>query len=144
MSGPRRTYGIRTDRWGYQPHGWWEAGLPTWAWRCAPKGLVTRRQMREQGLSPGGAEPVAAIVCRRGRRRALLWDPNELTTKRVSTPAQLVAVGKAIAARRWCPDCARDVGYCIPTSLGRCIGCEFPQNRDRPDQLNHTDRPQAA
>jgi hypothetical protein len=115
-----------TERWGWQPAAWIEAGLPTWAWRCAPKGLLTRRQMREAGLARGGAEPVAQIVCRRGRRRGYLYDPADLTRKRVPSPAQLAAVAKALAARRWCPSCRTDVGYCVPTSLGRCVDCAYP------------------
>lgn len=127
MSGVRRTYGIYTERWGWQPHAWAENGLPTYAWRAAPAGLLTRRQMREAGLAPGGAYPVAQIMCRRGRVRALLFDPADLSPKRTASAAQLAAVGKALAARRWCPSCRRDVGYCIPTSLGRCIACEYPE-----------------
>jgi len=98
----------------------------TFAWRTAPGGLLTRRQMREAGFAPGSAYPVGQIVCRRGRVRALLYAPDDLASKRVPSSAQLSAVGKALAARRWCPDCRTDVGYCIPTSLGRCIDCEFP------------------
>jgi|GEM_PF-6834566 len=115
-----------TDRWGFQPMARLQDGLPTWRWRAAPSGLVTRRQMRERGLAPGGAQPVAQIVCRRGRRRAWLYDPAELGPKRVASPAQLAAVAGATAARRWCPACRRDVGYCIPTSLGECIACHYP------------------
>lgn len=129
MTAAKRIYGIYTDRWGYQPAAWSENGLPTWAWRCAPKGLVTRRQMRAAGLAPGGAYPVAQIVCRRGRIRALLFHPDDLSPKRTASAAQLAAVGKALAARRWCPDCRADVGYCVPTSLGRCIDCEYPTER---------------
>ena len=62
--------GVVTHRWGWQPTAWLQNGLPTWAWRGAPSGLVTRRQMRELGLAPGGAQPVAQVVCRRGHRRA--------------------------------------------------------------------------
>ncbi len=126
MSGVRRTCGVYTERWGWQPHAWPENGLPTFAWRTAPAGLLTRRQMRDAGLAPGGAYPAAQIVCRRGRVRALLFDRNDLTPKRVASAAQLQAVGKALAARRWCPECRTDAGYCIPTSLGRCIACEYP------------------
>jgi hypothetical protein len=67
-----------TNRWGWQPTAWLQNGLPTWRWRSAPTGLVTRRQMRDLGLAPGGAQPVAQVVCRRGRRRAWLYDPAEL------------------------------------------------------------------
>lgn len=126
MSGVRRTVGVYTDRWGWQPAAWVENNLPTFGWRCAPAGLLTRRQMRQAGLRPNRAEPVAQIVCRRGRIRGYLFDPDDLAPKRTASPAQLAAVGKAIAARRWCPDCRCDVGYCVPTSLGRCIDCEYP------------------
>lgn len=118
--------GVMTRRWGWQPTAWLRDGLPTWRWRNAPTGLVTRRQMRDQGLAPGGAQPVAQVVCRRGSRRAWLYDPAELAPKRVPTPAQLAAVAAALAARRWCPTCRHDVGYCIPTSLGQCVSCAFP------------------
>jgi hypothetical protein len=127
MSGVRRTTrGIYTERWGWQPAAWAENGLPTWSWRRAPAGLLTRRQMRDAGLAPGGAAPVAQIACRRGRIRALLFDPADLRPKRTATPAQLEAVGKALAARRWCPSCGTDAGYCIPTSLGQCVDCAYP------------------
>jgi hypothetical protein len=118
--------GVMTERWGWQPTAWMQDGLPTWRWRTAPGGLLTRRQMREHGLAPGGAEPVGQIVCRRGRRYGLLYDPADLVAKRVATPAQLRAVARALAARRRCPSCRRDVGYCVPTSLGECIDCHYP------------------
>ena len=121
-------HGVWTQRWGWQPLAWMEAGLPTWRWRVAPAGLLSRRQMRAAGLAPGGAQPVARVVCRSGRARrvAYLYDPAELAPKRVATAAQLVAVGKALAARRWCSKCLRDVGYTVPTSLGCCVDCADP------------------
>ena len=117
-----------TERWGWQPLAWSQNELPTWRFGQAPAGLVTRRQMRELGLAPGGAEALAQVVFHRGRHevRALLWDRADLTTKRTASPAQLVAVGKALAARRWCPSCERDAGYCISTALGQCTDCAFP------------------
>ena len=74
----------------------------------------------------------------------MLYAPDDLASKRVPSSAQLSAVGKALAARRWCPDCRTDVGYCIPTLLGRCIDCEFPPDRhhdpavDRGEQITET------
>jgi hypothetical protein len=132
VSRPRRRHGVMTERWGWQPFAWEQNGLPTWRWQKAPAGLVTRRQMRAAGLAPGGADPVGQIVFHRGRRevRALLWDRAELVTKRVASPAQLVALGRALAARRWCSGCSRDVGYCVPTSLGVCVDCAFPGLND--------------
>lgn len=121
-----------TDRWGWQPFAWRQDGLVTWRWRWAPAGLVTRRQMRAAGWAPGGADPVGQVVCRRGRRHALLYDPADLRPKRVPTAAQLRAVAAALAARRWCPTCARDVGYCVPTSIGRCVTCQDPADHTDP------------
>lgn len=116
--------GVLTDRWGWQPTARMECGLPTWRWRAAPAGLLTRRQMRTAGLAPGGAWPVGRVTCRAGRRWAHLWDPADLVQKRTPTPAQLVALDRAMAARRRCPQCDRDAGYTIPTSLGRCLDCD--------------------
>jgi hypothetical protein len=131
-----------TERWGWQPFAWEQNGLLTWRFAEAPTGLVTRRQMRAAGLAPGGALPVGQVVFthRRQRRvevRALLWDRHELVPKRVASSAQLVALGRAMAARRWCPGCCRDVGYCVPTSLGRCVDCAFPETSDRREESGH-------
>ncbi|OLM27901.1 hypothetical protein Ae717Ps2_7119 [Pseudonocardia sp. Ae717_Ps2] len=122
----RRGAGVMTERWGWQPTAWLQDGLPTWRWRAAPAGLMTRRQMRAAGLAPCGAAPVAQVVCRRGRRWALLWDPAELGPKRVPSPAQLAALDRALAARRRCPICRLDAGYCIPRSIGSCLECASP------------------
>ena len=128
MSGPQRRYGLMTHRWGWQPLAWEQNGLPSWSWHKAPRGLLTRRQMRAEGLAPGGAWPVGQLVFRHRRRevRALLYDRSDLVPKRVPSAAQLTALDRALAARRCCPDCGRDVGYCIPTSLGRCVDCAYP------------------
>lgn len=117
-----------TDRWGWQPLAWEQNGLPTWKYGSAPAGLVTRRQMRALGLAPGGAAPVAQVVWRHRRHevRAQLWARAELALKRAASPAQLVALRRAMAARRWCPTCARDVGYCIQTSKRQCVDCQYP------------------
>lgn len=40
-------------------------GTPTYPWRGAPSGLATLRQLRAQGLRPGG-QPVAAQILWRG------------------------------------------------------------------------------
>ena len=128
MSGPRRRYGLMTQRWGWQPLAWEQNGLTSWSRRKAPRGLLTRRQMRTENLAPGGAWPVGQLVFHHRRRevRALLYDRGELVPKRVPSAAQLAALDRALAARRRCPDCGRDVGYCIPTSLGCCVNCAYP------------------
>lgn len=122
--------GVLTESWGWQPTAWLEDGLPTWRWRCAPRGLLTRRQMRKAGLAPGGRRPVARVVCRRGRRWAGLWDRAVLVPKRTPSPAQLAALERALAARRWCPICRCDVGYCVPRSIGRCGLCDVDDAND--------------
>lgn len=123
MSARPARHGVMTERWGWQPTAWIQDGLPTWRWRAAPAGLLTRRQMRAAGRRPGGTDPIAMVVCRRGRRRALLWDGRQLPAKRDPSPAQLGALARAMAARRRCPACRRDAGYCIPRSLGCCLDC---------------------
>ncbi|WP_198961616.1 hypothetical protein [Pseudonocardia sp. MH-G8] len=78
--------------------------------------------------APAGHE--AARPARREelpRNYGLLYDPADLAAKRVATPAQLRALARALAARRHCPRCRRDVGYCVPTSLGACIDCHDTQ-----------------
>lgn len=131
--------GVMTERWGWQPTAWMQAGLPAWSWQSAPRDLLTRRQMRSEGLAPGGAEPVALVVCRRGRRWAHLWDRAELVPKRVATPSQLMALERAMAARRWCRLCDRDVGYVVPTSLGSCVECAIPQSRSGDERVGVCD-----
>jgi len=103
-----------------------EQGLPTWRWRRAPEGLATRRQLRAAGLRPAGQEPYGQIVWGRGaKRRAWLYRIDLAAPKRVASVAQLGALNKAMAARRWCRECRQDVGYCVPPVAldGRCWEC---------------------
>jgi hypothetical protein len=51
--------------------------------------------------------------------------------KRVPTPAQRVAVGLALKARRTCPACRRDAGYVIPRRLGVCLDCAEHSSQPR-------------
>src|SRR3712207_9546881 len=53
--------GIRVEF--YDPYGR-HYGFPTYPYRHAPTGLATRRQLRRQGLCPGGHDPVAQILWR--------------------------------------------------------------------------------
>jgi hypothetical protein len=108
----------------HDPHGD-RYGIPTWWWRGAPDGYATRRQLRARGLCPGG-QPVAAQVLWRGVggvRAAYLYRLDLARPKRVPSPAQLVAVGKALDARRTCPTCGEVRWYYIPRSLGECLDC---------------------
>ncbi|TKA11760.1 RRQRL motif-containing zinc-binding protein [Actinacidiphila oryziradicis] len=97
--------------------------LPTYRYRLAPAGLMTRRQLRAIGLRPGGHDPVGEIRWRRGRRTAYLYDVATAAPVRPMTPGRARALAAAMLARRTCPDCRRDAGYVIPRSLGCCWPC---------------------
>ncbi|WP_405766514.1 hypothetical protein OHU34_13860 [Streptomyces sp. NBC_00080] len=107
-------------------------GVPTFPWRMAPDGMVTRRQLRTKGLRPGGQDVAAQVLwysrrySRKGTspiRVAYLYRVDLAKTVRPMTPAKWAALAKANAARRVCPECRTDAGYRIPTSLGMCVSC---------------------
>lgn len=100
--------------------------IPVYRWRLAPDGLATRRQLRAAGLRPGGQDVVATIERPRRRRGPLvanLYRIDAAKPVRPMTPARARALAAAMTARRTCPTCGRDAGYCIPTSLGECPAC---------------------
>lgn len=99
-----------------------ERGIPTFQFRCAPAGLLTRRQLRDAGLAPGGQEPWAQLVWRRDRRRAWLYRADLAKPKRSATPAQLAAIEAALAARRVCAVCG-PVDHMVRTSDHLCGDC---------------------
>lgn len=103
-------------------------GIPTFPWRQAPAHLVTLRQLAARGLRPGGQGVQAQILWRSRRspgtpRKAYLYEVAKALPKRVPTPAQLAALGKALAARMTCPDCGRVCDYVLPRRLGVCLDC---------------------
>ncbi|UQI47308.1 hypothetical protein M1P56_24645 [Streptomyces sp. HU2014] len=108
-------------------------GIPTYPWRLAPDGLATRRQLRAQGLRPGGQEIAAQVMrinARRGGVRvAYLYPVAGAKPVRPMTPAKWAALAKAMRARRTCPQCHTDAGYCIPPSLGMCVTCAYPEEQ---------------
>ena len=63
---------------------------------------------------------------------AYLYRADLALPKRPATPAQLAALGKALAARRTCPSCGTEKPYCIPRSLGECLDCT-----DKVTPMNH-------
>ncbi|MEU0176118.1 RRQRL motif-containing zinc-binding protein [Streptomyces massasporeus] len=102
-------------------------GIPTYPWRLAPDGYATRRQLRARGLRPGG-QPIAAQLMRvNGRcgtvRVAYLYREDLAKPVRPMTSRKWGALALAMLARRTCPRCRLDVGYCIPTSHGICGLC---------------------
>ncbi|WP_172383580.1 RRQRL motif-containing zinc-binding protein [Streptomyces sp. MNP-20] len=115
----------------YDPTGT-RFGVPTYPWRYAPKGLETRRQLRARGLRPGG-QPVAAQVLRPRYRRgplvAYLYRLDRAKPVRAMTAAKHAALARANRARRTCPQCRQDAGYVIPTSLGTCVTCAYPEEQ---------------
>ncbi|MFT9477434.1 RRQRL motif-containing zinc-binding protein [Streptomyces sp. Mo3] len=116
----------------YDPNGitW---GLATYPWRLAPDGYATRRQLRARGLRPGG-QPIAAQVMRRSRRRrsgvsvAYLYRLDLAKQVRPMTPGMWRAHEAMMRARRTCPQCSTVADYCIPTSLGVCVTCAYPDD----------------
>ncbi|AWE51843.1 RRQRL motif-containing zinc-binding protein [Streptomyces nigra] len=106
------------------------ASIPTYPWRLAPDGLATFRQLRARGLRPGGQDVAAQME--RPRRRcgplvAYLYEIHMAKPVRPMTPAKWAALAKANTARRTCPECRRDAGYVIPTTLGMCVTCAYPE-----------------
>jgi hypothetical protein len=106
----------------YDPDGR-RYGLPTYPYHWAPKGLLTIRQLRAQGLRPGGQQPAAQIIWRHGKRVAYLYSTALARPKRTATPAQLKALASAMRARRTCPACGQEKPYCMPRSRGECNDC---------------------
>lgn len=103
-------------------------GLPVFGWGEAPSEFLTRSQLRAAGLRPNGADPVALLVFRHvkpyARETVAELYPVELAAlRRTPSPAQLVAIGRALEARRVCVDCARVMGYYVPTSTRQCWDC---------------------
>jgi len=106
----------------YDPDGS-RYGLPTYPYHWAPKDLLTIRQLRARGLRPGGQQPAAQILWRRGKRVAYLYLASLAKPKRTATPARLAAIAAALRARRTCPACGQVKAYCIPRSRGACNDC---------------------
>ncbi|MEG8280975.1 RRQRL motif-containing zinc-binding protein [Streptomyces sp. AHA2] len=82
-------------------------------------GLATRRQLRSMGLSPGGQEPVARLIWRKGGRWAWLYRVDLAKPKRKPTLAQELALDKAMAARQTCPLCKRRYFACLKRAVLR-------------------------
>lgn len=108
----------------YDPEGA-RFGIPTFPFRYAPDGYATRRQLRELGLRPGGQDVAGQILWGgRGRIRcAYLYRIDAARPVRPMTPGRARSLAAAMRARRTCPECGADRGYCIPRSLGMCVPC---------------------
>jgi hypothetical protein len=106
----------------YDPTGQ-RYGIPTYPFKFAPNGLATVRQLRAEGLRPGGQTVAAQLMWRRGKRHAYLYRIDLAKPKRQATPAQLAALDKALLARRTCGDCGQLKPYYIPRRTGACLDC---------------------
>ncbi|MFF3633975.1 RRQRL motif-containing zinc-binding protein [Streptomyces sp. NPDC002250] len=109
-------------------------GIPTYPWRLAPDGYATRRQLRACGLRPGGQEVAAQIMrTHRGRKSgvqmAYLYRVDRAKPVRRMTSRKWGALALAMLARRTCPNCRITYSYCIPTSLGMCVPCAYPEEQ---------------
>ncbi|GAB4203508.1 MAG: hypothetical protein OHK0022_27710 [Roseiflexaceae bacterium] len=92
---------------------------------------LTRRQLAELGLRPGGPI-VAQVVWGRGRKEkfANLYDKAEAKPKKEATVAQLAALEQAQLKRRTCPGCGVDQGFVLPwrwVPEEHCVVCEARQ-----------------
>src|ERR1700741_4307993 len=116
-----RSRGIHVEF--YDPDGT-RYGLPTYPYRWAPRNLLTIRQLRAAGLRPGGQQPAAQILWRRGQRVAYLYDTALALPKRQATPAPLGPPPPRPPPRRPCPACGQEKAYCIPLSTGLCNDCD--------------------
>ncbi|MFG2574523.1 RRQRL motif-containing zinc-binding protein [Streptomyces sp. NPDC048481] len=103
------------------------SALPVFRWHLAPDGYATRRQLRARGLRPGGQDVAAQLERARRRGRpplvAYLYRIDLAKPVRPMTSRKWGALALAMLARRTCPRCGLDVGYCIPTSHGICGMC---------------------
>jgi hypothetical protein len=84
------------------------SGLPVFRFRSAPSGLVTRRQLRAEGLRPAGQDVTGWLAWGRHRhpRWAALFRRDLAKPKRPMSPAQRAALAKANTAR-FARACAR-------------------------------------
>ncbi|MGZ2360940.1 hypothetical protein LRE75_30395 [Streptomyces sp. 372A] len=110
--------------------------LPEYDRGAVPDGLVTRRALREMGLSPGdNAGPVAILRCKlcatrpnwscHHPTRGFLLRVDLAKPKRTPTLAQELALDRAMAARSTCPRCKRRFYFCLPLrTLGVCDSCD--------------------
>jgi hypothetical protein len=107
----------------YDPSGQ-RYGMPTYPWRSCPAGWLTRRQLRAEGLRPGGQLPAGQMIWRhRGRRRvAYLYLRSLALPVTPMTPAMWARHHAMMAARQTCKRCDGMRSYCMPQS-GICNEC---------------------
>jgi hypothetical protein len=111
-----------------------DALLPEYDRSAVPEGLVTRRQLRDMGLSPGDNDgPVAILRCKlcatrpqwscTHPTRGFLLRVDLAKPKRIPTLAQEWGLDQAMAARQTCGQCGRRFYICLSKKLGCCLEC---------------------
>ncbi|QKZ18614.1 RRQRL motif-containing zinc-binding protein [Streptomyces chartreusis] len=111
-----------------------QALLPEYDRGAVPEGLVTRRQLRDMGLSPGRNKGAVAILrCKwcsyrpwlscNHPTRGFLLRVDLAKPKRIPTLAQEWALDRAMAARQTCGECGRRFYICLSKKLGCCLEC---------------------
>ncbi|MFC8247572.1 RRQRL motif-containing zinc-binding protein [Streptomyces chartreusis] len=111
-----------------------QAPLPEYDIGTVPEGLVTRRQLRDMGLSPGRNKGHVAILrCKwcsyrpwlscNHPTRGFLLRVDLAKPKRIPTLAQERALDRAMAARQTCGECGRRFYICLSKKLGCCLEC---------------------
>ena len=114
----------------YDPDGT-RHGIPTYPYRWAPGPLHHPAAPRPRACAPAGS-PSPPRSC--GTTTAHAASPTSTAPtspcpKRQATPAQLAAIGKALAARRTCAVCGTEKPYCMPRSTGQCNDCTYGGSR---------------
>ncbi|MFI9588273.1 RRQRL motif-containing zinc-binding protein [Streptomyces sp. NPDC052236] len=116
----------RTDKRFWDPAGE-KFGLPTWPWKLGPppEEWATERQLKAQGLRPGGQGVAGQLGWRRRGEDhfASLYRVDLAKPKRPMTAAMWASIWKAVAARRICPECQTEKDYEIPRRYGVCNDC---------------------
>ncbi len=103
-------------------------------WEDVPKGLLTRTQLRTEGLKPApNQEPVAY---KQSREQYALYDKEVATPIRKMSQAQKVAARQNIAKARQalcCIDCGQQMQVKRELIQGRCVACH-QKNRIEQDR----------
>lgn len=109
-------------------------GLPTYPWRCAPEGMVTRRQLRQRGLRPAGQNPCGQIMWPGGGRDprtgelrvrfALLYRLDLAQPVREMTPGRWRTHTAMMRVRRTCRSCGDVFNFDLSRKYNRtCWPC---------------------
>jgi len=102
-------------------------GLPWWGWGEAPAGLVTKTQLREQGLRRSrGQCAVGLLVFRKhgcGEQVAQLFEVDEAIESRPMSPRWRAAIERACQAHKVCRGCGREFQHYLSSKTWRCWPC---------------------